>query len=276
MSKTIPLATESLKLNLKELQEIETEILRSVVAICHAHNLTYYLVYGSALGTIRHAGPIPWDYDVDIAIPYPELERFLEIMRAQLPQKYYVNYNDNDPNYPELFPRIGLHSYSTKTLHLDVFLLIGAPNDTKKHKKFKNKAKTCWFLYKFKNFNPVHFGEFKSLKQKLFAPAIKTLLWPFPKPWVKRKFKSLCEAYPFDQANFVVNAQFGYSMKEFIPKEYYAEGAVHSYAGMEVRIPKEHHKYLRHIYGDYMQFPSEKNRQTPDYYIITKQDTSNL
>lgn len=265
-----------MNLTLNELQRIETNLLREVITICERNDLLYFLVYGSALGTVRHQGPIPWDYDVDIAIPYPQLGNFIKVLRTELSDKYYLNYHDNDPYYPELFPRIGLKGYSTKTLHLDVFLLVGAP--TQKRKQFWLKTKFRFYMYAFKygNFNEIHFGKFTTLKQKLFAPVIRTVLWPIPKKWIKRKFKALCEAQPFDQATFIVNAQFGYGMKEFIPKEYYAEGEVLTYEDIAVKIPKQYHKYLSHIYGDYMQVPSEKNRQTPDFYTITKQNTSRL
>ena len=260
----------SMNLTLNELQAIETEILREVISICDKNNLQYFMVYGSALGTVRHGGPIPWDYDVDIAIPYPQLDTFIKVLREQLSDKYYLNFHDSDPYYPELLPRIGLKGYSTKTLHLDVFLLIGAPTDSKKHFCFKTKARFYMYAFKYRNFNEVHFGKFTTLKQKIFVPIVKALLFPFSKSYIKRRFMKLCNKHPFQDAELIVNAQFGYGMKEFIPKNYYSEGIQMDYADLSVRIPEKYEAYLTHVYGDYMQIPSEKQRQVPAHYSVDK------
>ncbi len=261
---------KSMNLTLVELQELETKILEEIIAICTRTHLDYYLVYGSALGAVRHKGPSPWDPDVDIAIPYPQLQEFIRTMRAELPEQYYLNFYDDDPYYPELFPRIGIKGYSTKKLHIDVFVLVGTPSNPKAQRKFKNRLKFCAFVYKYGNFNPVHFGEFTTLKQKLFVPIVRTLLAPFTNAVIKRNYTYLCDKYPFEEADFIANAQFGYSMKEFIPKSYYQEGIEMPYEHLIVNLPKQYDKYLKHIYNDYMQIPSEKDRQILPYYRIDK------
>src|SRR5690554_7773544 len=91
-------------------------------------------------------------------------------MRKELPEKYYFNFFDNDLDYPELLSRIGMRGYSSKRLHIDVFLLAGAPENVKQQKKFKNQARMLWFLFKFRNFNQRHFGKFTTLKQKALVP----------------------------------------------------------------------------------------------------------
>lgn len=259
-----------MNLKLEELQQLETEMLKEIVAICHQNKIQYFLAYGSVLGAVRHGGPIPWDYDVDIAVPYNQLARFISVLRKKLPSKYYLNYHDNDPYYPELLPRIGLKGYSTKVLHIDVFLLIGAPAETKKHRWFKNWARFYTFIFKYKNFNQIHFGTFTKLKQKLFTPIVKLILLPFSNTYMKKKFKQLCEKYPFETATYIVNPQFGYGMKEFIPKEYYGAGKTVAYADLEVLVPLQFEDYLSHIYGDYMQFPPLEERQTPSFYKVDK------
>ena len=74
-------------IDIKEIQSLETEMLSHVNRICKKHNITYYMHAGTALGAIRHKGPIPWDDDVDIIVPINEIDFFVDIMRKELPDK---------------------------------------------------------------------------------------------------------------------------------------------------------------------------------------------
>lgn len=65
------------ELNLQDLQKIELDILQDVHSFCEQHNIVYSIAYGSLIGAIRHKGFIPWDDDIDIIMPRPDFERFL-------------------------------------------------------------------------------------------------------------------------------------------------------------------------------------------------------
>lgn len=62
------------KISGEDLKMIELELLQIVHNFCEEHNLKYYLWGGTLLGAIRHNGFIPWDDDIDIAIPREDFE----------------------------------------------------------------------------------------------------------------------------------------------------------------------------------------------------------
>lgn len=64
------------ELTLKELQQLEIEILEDIHDFCLNNNLRYSLYGGTAIGAVRHSGFIPWDDDIDIVMPRSDYERF--------------------------------------------------------------------------------------------------------------------------------------------------------------------------------------------------------
>lgn len=61
-----------------ELQQVEFEILKTVLNICVRLDIRCFLVCGSALGAVKYGGFIPWDDDVDIAMYREDYRRFSE------------------------------------------------------------------------------------------------------------------------------------------------------------------------------------------------------
>ena len=83
---------------MKKIREAQLDILRVFKSFCEEHQLTYFLWSGTLLGAVRHQGFIPWDDDVDVAMPRKDYDRFLELAKAELPAPYALHTDENDPN----------------------------------------------------------------------------------------------------------------------------------------------------------------------------------
>ena len=72
--------------DVREWQDHLFALMCSFGDFCDAHGLRYQIFGGTLLGAVRHHDFIPWDDDVDIAMPRRDLERFIDLYgKAPLP-----------------------------------------------------------------------------------------------------------------------------------------------------------------------------------------------
>ncbi len=66
------------------------QALSDVKKFCEKHYLQFFAVYGTLLGTVRHAGFIPWDDDIDIGMVRDDYLSFLDWMDSEGMEGYQV------------------------------------------------------------------------------------------------------------------------------------------------------------------------------------------
>ncbi len=91
---------------MKKIWAVELDLLQQLMNICESNNIKYYASGGTLLGACRHAGFIPWDDDIDIAMPRKEFIRFCDIAAKTLRDPYFLQTEKTDPGFNKTFARV--------------------------------------------------------------------------------------------------------------------------------------------------------------------------
>ena len=140
-------------LNIREIHNLELEMLLEMDRICKTHNLNYYLAYGTLLGAVRHKGFIPWDTDIDIIVDIDSYQRFCDILQRELSTKYCLSSTKTNKNYDSLKARIHLKNYDHRIIYIDIFPMVGVPRGKLCQRIFSKIAYInyrCYFIKKVK------------------------------------------------------------------------------------------------------------------------------
>ena len=73
---------------LTKLHEVQLHILADFKNVCEKYDLSYFVVYGTAIGAVRHQGFIPWDDDIDVAMLREDYDKFCEVFQKEMGKEY--------------------------------------------------------------------------------------------------------------------------------------------------------------------------------------------
>ena len=79
----------------KRIWAVLLDLLQEFTGVCEAHEITFFADGGTLLGAFRHQGFIPWDDDMDFAVPREYYEEVMELLEQELPKGYRtLNYRN--------------------------------------------------------------------------------------------------------------------------------------------------------------------------------------
>lgn len=265
----------------REIQLLELEILKYIINICDQNNLTYYMIGGSLIGVLRHKGFIPWDDDIDIGMPRPDYEKFIEIFKSQKKVEYSILDNSSSPTWFFNFiqvvnTKINICIETTKNPRyshpwVDVFPLDGLPDDKIKRKKHINKVLYYRYLIQAANIdNQVDNNRDRPLKERIVLRIIKYLnLWRLiNSKKILLKMDKHLKKYDFYQSNYAGNLLGRYREKEVVPTNYFGLPKQLPFENIKVNVPNNYHDLQTQLYGDYMTLPNKDKQVSHSITII--------
>ena len=82
----------------EKVRRIQLELLQVFDRVCREHGLRYTAVFGTLLGAVRHQGFIPWDDDIDLAMPREDYDRLTGLAGKVFSGPYFLQTPESDPN----------------------------------------------------------------------------------------------------------------------------------------------------------------------------------
>lgn len=244
---------------LRKMQMILLNILKTIDKVCTEHNLTYYMIAGTMLGAIRHKGFIPWDDDADIAMPRADYDIFIQHANKWLPPYYELISGDKDKEYPYAFARVQ-DTHTTYILRrnfnyigglpVDVFPLDGMTDDTIAKK---------WHYIKYKSFRQLMYYNLRNPYKHGHGPEswiIRTIHKIVSKKWIHQKMDNIQKDYDYDNHKLVADHDNA-PARGILPKEIYGTPVRYKFEDTMLCGVAQPHKYLEYCYGDYMKQPDK-------------------
>ena len=261
------------------------EIFKDLNALCERHGLDLMLVGGSALGSVRHKGFIPWDDDLDVALSRKDYERLIEAISAgELGDKYEYTYPSDKHDSKNLFLKVYLkgtvnteimdiYTPFPKGIFIDIFPIEGAYAPG-----LKNRIKSfCSRLISYVSVS-VLYREYRSPEYQKFMYQTKegkrryrlrNLIGTVASIMPHKKWVSLFDSFvrSDSQSDYVTipTGRKGYAGETLKSSVMFpvSEG---EFEGLQVKLPGNIHKYLENLYGDYMTIPAENKRER--HYVV--------
>lgn len=255
---------EKIELTIDELRRIQLSILEDIHAFCSKNEITYYLTYGTLLGAVRHQGFIPWDDDIDICMPRPDYERFLQIYNSK---KYKLYHALDGTGYAYPFAKVSdmrttvnenINFAHSIGVAVDVFPIDGLSIDLAIAKKHHAKIRRLRNLI---NIKKIRFSKKRTLKRNVELFLLKIIIFGVPYHTLLHRLMCLMTKYDYSQSEYVADLDFG-SENRIVHKRLF-EGKVELlFEGKYFYAPKLYDELLTNIFGNYMQLPPIEKRKT--------------
>ena len=273
---------------LRDLHAVLLEIMDDILAVCNENGLKFILIGGSAIGALRAGGIIPWDDDIDIAMPRGDFEKFSKIIRERYGEKYAMLHPQDKDNYGRVIPKIRLKGTEYRTIleqdldecgvFIDIYTIENVP-DNAIARYFQGVmamglgfALACRRLYRGRKWFSQLTGGLSFHVKCAIGFCLSFASYETWARWTDH-WNSRCKD---ENTKYVsIPADCRHFFGEMNLRSVLCETKEVPFEGRLCPVPKEADGYLRDIYGDYMQIPPVEKQERNCYLTYDLGNRSN-
>ena len=260
--------TKMKEMTLEERKVTLLNIMDCIDSFCSKKDLRYYLTGGSLLGAIRHKGFIPWDDDIDIAMPRKDYEVFSESFNAEKFDNYIYISEKNISKYYLPYGKVidkrtllveNVANPVEMGINVDVFPIDFLGDDFEFAKrmnrrigKYRNRLKSTL----------LRFGKSRSLSRSIAKNIIAALSRVFSREKLIKKITKLSKKFVNQTGSkyVAIIVMMTYGEKEIMERKWFDGVVKVDFEGRTYNAPANYHEVLTHFYKDYMQLPPVEKR----------------
>lgn len=263
---------------LRKLQLTQTEILKDIDVFCKANNIEYFIVYGTALGAVRHGGFIPWDDDIDIGMRREDFDHFMSIAKEGMADKYDILNIEETPGYIVSFAKVSKKGTrfveATNTneeyeqgIFVDIFPFDKVSSDANIRSKDFKKA---WILARMimlcEISDPIIPSSLKGITRKIAILGCKLVhltlraLGFNKRKLYKQYLKHVTKYNTIEKECHIADYSDLRPENTVMPIEKMSPTSQIKFESIEVLGPNDIKEYLRVQFGDYMKLPPVEER----------------
>lgn len=241
-------------------EQYQEDVIASLIEfdrICRKYEIRYYLGFGSLLGFYRDGDILPWDYDIDVVVPITDRNRLIEVLKRELCEKYYFYCPEVDPKCRHYCMRITKKGYDSSAVHMDVFFLVGAPEQAEEREKFRKQVKKVNLIRKAKLVDIE--TESMGIKAFKYSRLVKKIYYKLccPLPLLNWKAKKLCSKIQIENAKYVTTMQ---AAADTYTSNVFQEPSEILVRGVPICAPTDVVDFLNQTYRDYKGYPGIASR----------------
>lgn len=264
--------------DIKEIQALALNILKSFDAFCKEYDIKYFLSGGTLIGAIRHQGFIPWDDDIDVWITRQEFNKVVSLFPEWGKKRgLYLNSTQTTPNYNRVFAKIcmdhtHLESYDRHNSYeegyfIDLFIIDGSPNNAFLRWARLTRLQLLRNIVTLSAYGADQLPN-ASKKAKIYGMLGKLFRnidqYKYTCKFEKVASKSPCEGS--DYLQIVVKNSKGRAI--LMPSEWFEKTELKPFEDIQAMVPVGYDAILRSMYGDYMELPPEEQRKSVHVFGI--------
>ena len=245
---------------LKRLQQILVDNLKVFIDVCNKLNIEYIVYGGTLLGTIKYNGLVPWDDDIDVAMPRKDYEKFLREAPSILPEDYFLQTPESEKKSPYLYAKlrkkgtIYIEEFHNKLdiekgVYIDIYPIDNIPDDDFLRKKQFKKVQRWIYRYYFRQCLHVKFPIPKGKRKNyLYQISLYYLLHLVPRNYIIYNVKREMTKYN-DINTKRKSCLFSPNYENIYVKFYPLQKKL--FEGINVNVPNCYKQHLLSRYGDY-------------------------
>lgn len=246
---------------LEDIQQKQCEILKELERVCKKHNIKYYLAQGTLLGAVRNGGFIPWDDDIDVIIPFEELERLMKIFPIEAKKNYFLTNHTVEKYHPLTWSKIRADNTLSRPVHykdipvhwgicIDLFPIYPVSNfkALRNFEIFFFKVSRKMLMAEMTKYESGH-GSFVRLLEKVPVCVRHAFLNMSLKLFAMHKGKNTKYVYLVCKGGKLMERSVIFGEEKRL-----------NFDGDDYRVPSDYDKFLTEMFGDYMTPPPEEER----------------